>query len=360
MFYLSLDLRFFQAAISVCRPSTCRALFTIFNELTYTYQVYNLSLLSSVPSDLADDLPQTLSQRVNPIFNVGVHDIPFLEKFSNASTESTSGWIGCTSDELLSTKPSLSDVRIRVAENIGAPQTQSWPSVTSTQLGPIKATQRDLRRYKALRQGLSHLQDRHTLSPSLSRSSSNRNINRESLPANDSRSADNLSADSSILEPAPWAAVLYDSFLWWASAGARRSADLDVEQEQDGELFAAALEVWDACEGQQTRGALEMAVVAYFQRLTMRLLEGLGELVEGAGEEEGEEEERRLLAERQGTDGASSDPATVVETADLVGLGLDGWSQLDRQFVVELSRMYFEKKVKVKGTSVEWCGVRVC
>lgn len=92
----------------------------------------------------------------------------------------------------------------------------------------------------------------------------------------------------------------------------------------------------------------------------MRLLEGLGELVEGAGEEEGEEEERRLLAERQGTDGASSDPATVVETADLVGLGLDGWSQLDRQFVVELSRMYFEKKVKVKGTSVEWCGVRVC
>ena len=84
------------------------------------------------------------------------------------------------------------------------------------------------------------------------------------------------SYDDQLVEPMSWPAMAYTSYLWWASAGERRS-DLQEEIEGD-EALLSGIEGSDATstprrrsasEGlERTMMAPEMVLIAYFHRLT--------------------------------------------------------------------------------------------
>lgn len=137
-------------------------------------------------------------------------------------------------DVLITMPPAYSD---DAAEKV-------WPKVESPQGVEMKATQRDLRRYKTLRWGLSRHVSPPT-SPSTRRRDSSASISgSETLRAStsslsiplDDRMLDLPDTDH-IIEPLSWAALAYSGFMWWASAGEQRHHS-EEESEADSALLS--------------------------------------------------------------------------------------------------------------------------
>src|SRR6266536_736285 len=75
--------------------------------------VYDLSILSNVPLAVHSILPSDLPPlRLRPLFNVGIHDIPFLEELSKLADDLDSSWVACTTDHVLATKTHLYDILV--------------------------------------------------------------------------------------------------------------------------------------------------------------------------------------------------------------------------------------------------------
>lgn len=304
--------------------------------------VYLLSILSSIPASTADDLPSP-PPALDPLFTIGIYDILDLEQRAKSSPDTPQPYIACTSDTLLATKPHLFDIKLTFPPPDGP---QSWPTLTTATNDPIKATQRDLRHYKALRRRLHALYEPTPYSDAVESASEAEDT--ALLPEPTTTSPEDWAVDDepAISEPLPWAAIAYDSFIWWASAG-ERDADFQEERDFDAQLLDAAFAERPDSPMQRRRSmsaasrtvggeVLEMGVVAYFQRLTTVVL---GQLREVVPEEEGE--------------------AGFVTKGDLIRMGLDVWSKADRAFVMELARAYFGGQVEVQGAAVECCGVRL-
>ena len=105
----------------------------------------------------------------------------------------------------------------------------------------------------------------------------------------------------------------------------------------------------------------EMAIIAYFHRLTTQILTVLGEVVDTSEDdqdasERGSHDERALLP----SDADDEGPVVWVTSQDVVRMGLDIWSVRDRQWVEELGSCYFARRTRVEGRGVDICGVRVC
>lgn len=134
-----------------------------------------------------------------------------------------------------------------------------WPIVESPKGVPVKATQRDLRRFRTLRIALRRLATtgsavddgdgddsnettRPANSPSGRPSRMSMSSTRTSgLPA-DGDDADVLAdAAEKIVEPMTWAALAYSGFMWWASAGEQRRTDEVAEQAHDNALIGDLL-----------------------------------------------------------------------------------------------------------------------
>ena len=121
--------------------------------------VYNLSVLSNIPPSVAD----TLQDRgalypLRPLFNIGIHDIDYLSQLDSDAKPQNS-WIACTTDDILETKSKLYDVLVELPSR-GAVVTgvKQWPHIRTSTGEDIKATQRDLRRYYALKRELNRVQ----------------------------------------------------------------------------------------------------------------------------------------------------------------------------------------------------------
>lgn len=234
--------------------------------------VYDISILANIPFSVFELLdPDAPSQRLRPLFTIGVHDIPFLmddnakrpsatpEQPSSPLGHASSGWIACTTDSILAMKDDLWDVLITMPQTHGTnPRIKVWPTVEFSQGKPLKATQRDLRRFRTLKAGLRRLatatsnaiaddddpiaangvQDRPlTLSNRQSRLSTS-SIKPVS-PSPNSEDPDILSdAADKIVEPMTWAALAYSGFIWWASAGEQRQSDEAEEAAHDNGLLA--------------------------------------------------------------------------------------------------------------------------
>lgn len=257
---------------------------------------------------------------------------------------------------------------------------------STTNPATTKASQRDLRRYKALRQDLEAvLQRRASDQPEyrddenatdisdndnaslLSRRPSSKSPTSHSPTAKTS-SQINIPYEDQITEQLPWAAALYSSYMWWASGSQQGFGGENDETEADRSIWAAASEALDARSGNtdaetdsERRGALEMAMVAYFHGVTERIFEVLGGIVEAQRSEtdgvgEPEQNQRSNAAAP-----ASDDRVVSFTTEDLVNMGLDAWSAADRDFVKELCKLYFGCEAEVGGgKGVEICGVRIC
>ncbi|KAL1860893.1 hypothetical protein Plec18167_003825 [Paecilomyces lecythidis] len=359
--------------------------------------VYDLSLLSSLPQSLlpllpADGLPPL---RPRPLFNVGVHDIPYLSSLKPAANSGVhQSWIACTTDNVLTMKSELFDVLVTLpppyskdaAEKV-YPKLNIKEDGSASQKSPqqitVKATQRDVRRYLNLRDGLRHL---------------GRDAVSQSSNADDDSDASSTFSSSSIVEPLSWPRLAYTSFIWWASAGEKREGLTEEEEEQveqDTSLLASVDSLSNSAAGSLHRRSVqldqlgnqpqEVALVAYFRRLTNLIFTTLSDAVARQDaddetetsyrDEPADEDDETVLINRQSTDDDQTallsesqrrradrdddlEPVTIT-SEDMAHMGLDAWSEADRVFVNQLLELWWGRKASVDGTKITCCGIRI-
>ncbi|KAL8738775.1 MAG: hypothetical protein Q9181_000453, partial [Wetmoreana brouardii] len=375
--------------------------------------VYNISILSTLPSALHDLLPLSpLPTRLRTLFSVGVHDISNLFTGSRtaqyqdhlANEGQAYGWIACTTEDILSTKNNLYDILVTLPPSYAEQAaTTVWPRIQGKQGVNVRGTQRDARRYRGLRRDLRNF--RTSSSRPVSRSqqrytdTEHQNANSESstnllLPIPSLEEAtttdrdidappDNDGSDEQqILEPQSWSALAYNSFMWWASAGEART-DREEESEYDSQLFAN-LGMDTPSPGVRRNGdgddeeegvaggervGFEMALIAYFHRFTVLILHTLSEIIDAADSDSVSENGSSADNEQEVTNNRSTQSGTgngkgtrsgeedldVIEinSDDMQKMGLDVWSESDRAWVEELVEFYWGRKARVKGGSVE-------
>ncbi|KAK0748826.1 hypothetical protein B0T21DRAFT_407305 [Apiosordaria backusii] len=421
--------------------------------------VYDISVLSNIPLSVCDVIdPSAPVQRLRPLFTIGVHDISYLmehqaamkkrpnqeDVHSDPSEDSTSGWVACTTDSILAMKGDLWDMLITMppvySDNA---KERVWPTIECPKGVPVKATQRDLRRFRSLRAGLAHLaaaaetshsnsqvqtdarsphsEASETPTPSTPAIRLSKPAAVSSRPGTSSgsgpRPAMAISDEDAdkIIEPTTWAALAYNGFMWWASAGEKRHSDEIDEQSHDFSLLAdlgppmspsmtaipqrrtsfettsgamidslsslTARKPGEDSEEDDEKAGIELAIIAYFHRLTTSILRVLADIVDssddddlmsldldygelpGGSNNEGEEDDRtRLLGgdDEEGYEGRGGGWVRVDSDA-LAQMGLDVWSQSDAEFVKEVVGRYFSgKRAAVVTKGVEVCGVKVC
>lgn len=67
-------------------------------------------------------------------------------------------------------------------------------------------------------------------------------------------------------------------------------------------------------------------------------------------------ESEPLIGEDQGSEG---DDEVIITAEDVSTMGLDVWSEADRCFIEDVAGIWFGRRAKVTGGRVECCGVRV-
>lgn len=318
---------------------------------------------------------------------MGIHDLDSLSRQPNrdeddeaagAEQDLQSGWIACSTDDILATKTNIYDILVELpqaAQDESA--VKSWPKLRTSGGEQIKATQRDLRRYHALRREMDKLQRSHQAQESYRDEDSEAGEDDESETAPLTRVVSErreereeyvfAEGEARLAEPSSWASIAYDGFLWWASAG-EKDALLEDEAAQDSTLLEElpfpnpssrpsskprsssrsngkrASTGSNAVEHSEAQ-EVAMTVIAYAHRLTSLTLETLADIFQ-ATEDESE-------------DGAELDQV-IIESEDLRRMGLDVWSEADKAFVQELASLYFGRDVEVRGRSVECCGIKIC
>ena len=284
----------------------------------------------------------------------------------------------------------------------------------------MKATQRDLRRYRKLRKGLEQYSGVSSGSTGLrSISNGHGNINTMS----DYRATSN--EEESVCEKASWAELAYSGFLWWASAGEKRH-DNNVEEDGDGVAPAIGripheepvesepednIPVLDGPADDERDGAnndghgyrrgdrdsdmpsippetpglsgptqstssgvVEMDIIAYFHRLTAWIIEGMSEAIEshgfssdgatyGMSPDNEDASERRGLLDGSGFQHRSaSDTTRTVDVwfsrDEMASLGLDRWSSSDEIFLAEMGRKWWRREIGAEKGGL--CGLMCC
>lgn len=315
--------------------------------------VYNLSVLSSIsPRDSELLNPGTESLlRLPTIFSIGVHDIPLLESPKHGGhtpgNDAAEGWAACTTDEIIATKSKLYDIIVELPHIQDAPsQQRHWPRIRTSDGSLIKASQRDVARYKLLHRELFRHRNSNQTAPEAYTDNENGNdaegdeaaplISRDEVDAKRADDDFNEAYDDTVVEPVTWSRLAYLGFMWWASAGERdtyTTAERDIDRELMGHLADYSQ-------------SIETAVIAYFHRQSSQLIQTLAQLIDSDREDEDEEDNE---------DGE----ALVIARADLSRLGLDTWSEADRAFVDEFGTLYFGRRIEVRGNEVDCCGLRV-
>ncbi|KAK0129658.1 hypothetical protein ONS96_000221 [Cadophora gregata f. sp. sojae] len=366
--------------------------------------VYDISVLSNIPLAVNDLLASTAPpQRLRPLFSIGVHDIPLLEEDLRLSKAAAStpgsdepeardepgcGWIACTTDSILAMKSALYDVLITMPPLYSEDANEKvWPKIESPQGVEMKATQRDLRRYQTLRWGLSrHVSpppspaDRRRSSSELAESEVPRTASSSTSLLRDIPMLDLPDTDH-IVEPSSWSALAYSGFMWWASAGEERG-ESEEEADADASLLSGlalspsspsssrprsqstlsvASKGKGGAVGEDLSAKQEMAIIAYFHRLTTQILTTLSDIVDATDSDDEREDEQAALHQTVEEVGENeTGPAVHVSSDDVVRMGLDVWSTTDHQFIQEVAKEYFGRRAYVEGRNVDVCGIRIC
>lgn len=312
-----------------------------------TTTVYNLSVLSSIsPRDAEHLAPGTEDLlRLPSLFSVGVHDIPYLEHLRNPKgghtpgNETAEGWVACTTDEIIATKKKLYDIIVEIPHaSDSKSQQRHWPKLRTSEGDVIKASQRDVARYKLLHRELwkHHQQATETFHDEDEQNNdASPLISHDEIDAKRADDDFNEAYDDTAVEPITWSRLAYQGFMWWASAG-ERDAYTTAEKELDRELVGDIAAYEDS---------VETAVIAYFHRQSSLIIKVLSQLIESEHENE----------EREGEEG----DALWIDRHDLSRMGLDTWSEADCAYVQEFGSLYFGRRVEIRGNEVDCCGLRV-
>lgn len=326
---------------------------------------------------------------MKPLFTIGVHDIPLLEDDLRASKaapttpaveddespdEPGCGWIACTTDGILATKDKLYDVLITLPPSYSMDAKHKvWPKVQFSSGEQIKATQRDLRRYKALREGLARQRANGATFGRMRRNAGEESPGDESPRPHSTISVkDECCADidtDSIVEPISWSALAYSGFMWWASAGERGLVRQDEAETDD--LLLAGLDAdpqtprTPRARSQSAGSAVlklanetarqEMSIIAYFHRFTTLMLTTLSDIIDAT-----DSDDEREDAPLNDSDGEGLGPAVYISGEEMTRMGLDVWSSADHHFVEDVLKAYFGRRAHVEGRSVDVCGIKIC
>ncbi|KAF2143379.1 uncharacterized protein K452DRAFT_286205 [Aplosporella prunicola CBS 121167] len=346
--------------------------------------VYDLCILSTIPSSVTDALPPGSEplQRLRSLFAVGVHDIPRLEEEAvkhDRARDTTDysdedgwspGWAACSTDEVLAMKTNLYDivVELPVQADSSSPQEKCWPRIKDFRGKEIKATQRDLRRFRILHHELRKTQ-RSSVDIQRNEDEDESDDGDQAALLNSPAQSNNTAGEEeiyadSIVEPYTWSELAYAGFMWWASAG-----EQDTSQSEEGDRDRALLgdlsdfvamspgirqNSFDADTMAQSwynttgSSAPHTAIIAYFHRLTGEVFHALADIVDAADDEEDDMDDEREKRKVE------------VHGEDVRRMGLDGWSEVDKAFVKEVLKMYFGRRAEVHGASVECCGIKIC
>lgn len=327
--------------------------------------VYDIALLADIPASAAGVIPSRgPPSRSSLLYSIGIHDIPFLEEVARTTAasvpvryptdasawRSSAGWIACTTDRLIAGRPKLFDVLVHLpSQSSGGAGGKRWARIESSDGHKIRATQRDLRRHLLLQRSLRKMHDAWHLSES---------------PLELDVDPYDLQVDDGVLEPLSWPALTYTSFMWWASAG-EEPGDLEGPTEEEEPLlegFASfALQsssANDALAGgddeaevaSQCESLPEMALIAYFRRLTTSMLTDVANMIDNASDED----------DRSTAVAYDESRSLRMRSRDISQLGLDVWSARDIAFAEELTRKYFGVVAQAQGAGIECCGMRIC
>lgn len=300
--------------------------------------------------------------------------------------EAGSGWIACTTDSILAMKDTLWDMLITIPPDYSSNAAEkTWPLVECPRGQPIKATQRDLRRFTTLKNGLARLAVTPT-PDSPQPGNLNRRLSTQSTRGAYTRHDD---AVETIVEPLTWAALAYNGYMWWASAGEQLRSEEQEESSRDAALLAdltpspmsmpqpasrsdpmsdslASLTRRHAStpsSSSPSEARLELAIITYFHRLTTQILSVLSDLSESQEPLYTDSDADSVTAEDaplRPVDLTDDADAVRVDSGSVENMGLDVWSDSDSTFVKELTELYFGRAAKIEGKGVEVCGVRVC
>jgi hypothetical protein len=313
----------------------------------------------------------------------------------SASPESNS-WIACTTDEIIAMKPELYDVLVelphpdrfrpvsgpgRKPKNKGV-GVQRWPVIKlSGSNEEVKASQRDLRRYRSLRRALAPLtklesgrrseeadeddeddEETHLLFNSI----------HETFTDEGEEELQHRQDEENVTEKPSWSELAYSSFMWWASAGEREEG-LKTEDDQDVALLgnlpdAVRKEIdrrgyhddVDDAEShlhpQERSAEVEMGIIAYFHRVSKSLFEHVEAVLTP------EHSARLARPASEVFDESDDEDEGVVrfESEDLRQCGLDVWSERDGVFIKEFVDLWFARAIEVRNVGVECCGMRIC
>lgn len=315
--------------------------------------VYLLSILSSTPQSLHEMLPPEAEPlfRLRPLFSVGVHDIPVLSERSEKSS-----WVACTTDDILGEKHELYDLLVEL-EPTEKGVRRRWPRLRASDGSIVRATQRDLRRYRVLRAELRRMegvrrrhddpeegQEEDDDQQPLIRSASSLRTPLDQHDVHDD--------SSELVEPVTWSAMAYNSFMWWASAGEKDAWERE-EANSDLELLADLPDMEDAITAQspttsspnlQDAQRTATVLTAYFHRLTHLVLSALADIVEEADDE---------------TEQGIEEDVIEVSFDEVRQMGLDPWSESDREFVKAAMNVWFSRDAAVNGEGVRCCSVKM-
>lgn len=309
-----------------------------------------LSSISSRDAELVIPGTEDL-MRLPSLFSVGVHDIPYLDDLRSPQrgghtpgNDAAEGWAACTTDEIITSKTQLYDIVIELpgpeARNA---QPRRWPKIRTSDGSLIKASQRDLARYKMLYRELYKYKNKSQAGPEAYTDEESDDaallISRDEVDTKRANDELNDSYDDSAIEPMTWSRLAYLGFMWWASAG-ERDAYTTAERDTDRELIGDLADY---------SRSVEAGIIGYFHRQTSLLVTRLSQLIEGDAEDEGNNDR----------DDDDDGDEIIIDRDDLSRMGLDTWSEADRAFVQEFGSMYFGRAIGIKGSEVDCCGLRV-
>ncbi|KAF8532911.1 hypothetical protein BDD12DRAFT_949778 [Trichophaea hybrida] len=361
--------------------------------------VYDISILSNIPLSVADLLP-TEPSRLKPLFNIGVHDIPLLETEAKIRAETENPLMLSMERGM---KRNLWDVIIHLPPP-HAKQAKEivWPMIETNQGLPIKATQRDLRRFRAL---VKSLKNRYRRKQSLFLDAEDDELGQPIIctPGQIDTDADEPGNIEGLCEKLTWREMAYSGFMWWASAGEKQHHDAEAE---DGRLLldthftytptvAVHNTSWSDSDNdddvspfaatsssttspptashrlssrhrrrpstihrrstnlrQEGVGSEEMDLIAYFHRMTQRVFSVLADAVAAADGDDSSEDDEAILIGRE------QDTSIHVSLEDVERMGLDRYSECDAEVVAELVRRWWGKReVVVEKSRMSCCGV---
>ncbi|KAI7499823.1 hypothetical protein KC367_g4101 [Hortaea werneckii] len=327
--------------------------------------VYIASILSSLPRTACEVLPADTEPlaRTDSLFSVGISDIPLLSQ-----ARSRAGWIATTTDDILGEKQQLWDILVELTPKERG-SAKRWPRLRTSDGRVIQATQRDLRKYRLLRGELRRMRHARTkYRDSVEQDGQQAGdddqtpLMRSATLLHDSEGHQTLRGDEDeVVEPVSWAALAYNGFMWWASAGEEDASAME-ESEADRELLSELPDLQSVMEDPSSRAAhgeqdeaeeelldsQEVATVltAFFHRITGLIVGTLADIVAEADDE---------------TEVGIEEDVIDISAQDVKKMGLDIWSERDREFVEEAVKPYFGREAKVQGGErLQICGVKVC